>query len=56
MLLWTMTMRWPFLRLGGIDGRILQFDWKSEIDWLESSMKLVDKQAFECLVTVLWNS
>lgn len=41
------------LRLGGIDGRILQSNWEFGIDWLESSMRLIDKQAFECLVTVL---
>lgn len=44
------------LRIGGIDGRILSAEWETGIDWLKSSMRLVDKQAFECLITVLWNS
>lgn len=41
------------LRLKGIDGCILNSDWESGIDLLESSMRLVDKQAFKFLVTIL---
>lgn len=40
---------------GGINGRILSPRWLNGIDWLESTMRLLDKPAFECFMMVLWN-
>lgn len=40
---------------GGIDGRLLNSEWTMRVDWLESSMRLLDQKAFECLVMLLWN-
>lgn len=43
------------LRLGNVDGRLLEKPWNYCIDWLEESMHFLDKQAFECLILLLWN-
>lgn len=43
------------LMLGGIDGRLLTSEWDTNIDWLETMIRLVDGKAFECLVMLLWN-
>lgn len=40
---------------GGIDGCILNSDWTTGIDCLESTMRLLDKTAFECFMLVIWN-
>ncbi|MBA0615560.1 hypothetical protein Godav_015683, partial [Gossypium davidsonii] len=43
------------LSLGGIDGRLLDFDYERCIDWMEAAMGFVDRKAFEDFVTTFWN-
>lgn len=38
---------------GGIDGRVLNSKWTMGIDWLESTMRLVDRKAFACFILIL---
>lgn len=37
----------------GIDGRILSSGWMTSTDWIESTIRLLNKSAFECFVLVL---
>lgn len=40
---------------GGIDDRVLNSEWITCIDWLESAMRLMGCKAFECFILILWN-
>lgn len=40
---------------GGIDRRLLDTIYERSIDWLEATMHLMDRKAFEDFVTILWN-
>lgn len=43
------------LTKGSIDNRVLNDNWSSGIDWLESSMRFLDSKAYECFIILLWN-
>ncbi|KAK5803826.1 hypothetical protein PVK06_031475 [Gossypium arboreum] len=43
------------LSYSGIDGRLLDFDYERCINWIEKTMRLLDRKAFEGFVTTLWN-
>lgn len=40
---------------GGVERRIFSSDWTTCIEWIESTIRLLDKSTFECFVMVLWN-
>ncbi|KAG8500321.1 hypothetical protein CXB51_003683 [Gossypium anomalum] len=44
------------LSCGGLDGRLINNNYESCIDWLEESMRLLDKKAIADFITLLWNS
>ncbi|MBA0754628.1 hypothetical protein Gogos_022354 [Gossypium gossypioides] len=44
------------LTIGGLDGRIINSDLSSCIDWLEKLMRILDKKAMIDFITILWNN
>ncbi|MBA0866689.1 hypothetical protein Goshw_023480 [Gossypium schwendimanii] len=45
-----------FLSCSGLDDRLISGNFEPCIDWLEASMRLLDKKALEDFIIFLWNS
>ncbi|MBA0587403.1 hypothetical protein Gorai_000535, partial [Gossypium raimondii] len=43
------------LSFGGLDGRLLESNCETCINWLENATRLLDFKVFENLITILWN-
>lgn len=44
------------LPCSGLDGRLINNNFEYCIDWLEESMRLLDKKAMDDFITLLWSS
>ncbi|MBA0798704.1 hypothetical protein Gohar_009269 [Gossypium harknessii] len=41
---------------GGLDDKLVRNEFDSCIDWLEATMRLLDKKAIEDFIILIWNS